>query len=392
MPSKSVAANHAAWRWSLSDSTPYLEQLFEQQIQNLALTRRSSTIRGYRVTARRFLSYLRVSAPQLHQLAELRRDPHLLGWFRSLAEQQPPLSPKSRWSHLLLLRRLLEELAAAGHPVAEQLIRREDFPPLPVYLPRALSVDDDQRLQEQLRRTNGWEASALLLLRLTGMRIGECMDLSADCVRQIGPDAWGVHVPVGKLHTERLVPADKEIRAAVARMKDLGSQAPGPAQFLLPRPGARSTLYTRLRTALGQAAQRAGCSAPITPHPLRHTFATEMVRLGVSLPALMQLLGHRDIRMTLRYVQITQADLQREYFAARLKAAERYSMPQLAAPTGSIPAGLPGIRQALTGIRHLLEMYRRQLTDEKISRKLRRLDSRLLAVAAEIQKLGSTEK
>ena len=55
---------------------------------------------------------------------------------------------------------------------------------------------------------------------------------------------------------------------------------------------------------------------------MRHTFATEMVRLGVSLPALMQLLGHRDIRMTLRYAQITQADLQREYFAARHKAAE----------------------------------------------------------------------
>jgi site-specific recombinase XerD len=372
------------------DATPNLEQLFEQQIRNLALTRRSSTMRGYRVTAHRFLRYLRASAPHLQHAAELRRDPHLLGWFRSLAEQQPPLSPKSRWSHLLLLRRLLEELATAGHPVADQLIRREDFPPLPVYLPRALPVDDDQRLQEQLRRTGGWEASALLLLRLTGMRIGECMDLPADCLRKIGPDAWGVHVPLGKLHTERLVPADEEIRAAVARIEE--AAVPRAAQFLLPRPGARSTLYTRLRAALDQAAQRAGCPAPITAHPLRHTFATEMLRLGVSLPALMQLLGHRDIRMTLRYVQITQTDLQREYFAARLKAAERYTVPQLAAPTGTTAAGLAGIRQALTAIRHLLEMYRRQLTDEKTSRKVRRLDSRLLAVAAEVQKLDTTEK
>jgi hypothetical protein len=75
-----------------------------------------------------------------------------------------------------------------------------------------------------------------------------------------------------------------------------------------------------------------------------------MVRLGVSLPALMQLLGHRDIRMTLRYVQITQADLQREYFAARLKAAERYAAPQLAAPIGFTAPGLAGIRQALAGV------------------------------------------
>jgi len=378
----------------MTDFTPTLEQLFEQQIRNLALTRRSGTMRGYRVTAHRFLTYLRASAPELQHSAELRRDPHLLGWFRSLAEQQPPLSPKSRWSHLLLLRRLLEEVAAAGHALADHLIRREDFPPLPVYLPRALSLEDDRRLQDQLRRTGGWEASALLLLRLTGMRIGECMDLPADCLRQIASDAWGVHVPLGKLHTERLVPADEEIRAAVARIQELRSEAAGPraAEFLLPRPRSRTTLYTRLRAALDQAAQRAGCSAPITAHPLRHTFATEMVRLGVSLPALMQLLGHRDIRMTLRYVQITQADLQREYFAARLKAAERYTVPQLAMPTASTAAGLAGIHQALTGIRHILEMYRRQLTDEKTSRKVRRLDSRLLAVATELQNLDATEK
>jgi site-specific recombinase XerD len=380
--------------WIMADSTPSLEQLFEQQIQNLALTRRSSTMGGYRATARRFLSYLRASAPQVQHIAELRRDPHLLGWFRSLAEQQPPLSPKSRWSHLLLLRRLLDELAASGLPIADQLIQREDFPPVPVYLPRPLLLDDDRRLQEQLRRPGDWETSALLLLRLTGIRIGECMDLPFDCLRQIGPDAWGVHVPLGKLHTERLVPADEETRAAVTRIKILRVEAvgPGPAEFLLPRPGARSTLYTRLRNALDQAAQRAGCSTAITPHPLRHTFATEMVRLGVSLPALMQLLGHRDIRMTLRYVQITQADLQREYFAARLKAAERHNVPQLGLTTGSSVVGLPGIRQTLTAIRHMLEMYRRQLTDEKTDRKVRRLVSRLLAVATEVQKLETTEK
>jgi len=266
----------------MPDSTPTLEQLFQQQIQNLALTRRASTMRGYRVTAHRFLAYLRASAPQLRDVAELRRDPHLLGWFRSLAEQQPPLSPKSRWSYLLLLRRLLEEAAAAGYPVADHLIRREDFPPLPVYLPRPLSWEDDRRLLEQLRHTGGWEVSALLLLRLTGMRIGECMDLPTDCLRQIGPDAWGMHVPLGKLHTERMVPADAEIREAVARIRDLASKPARmhAADFLLPRPGARSTLYRRLRAALDQAAQHAGCSAPITPHPLRHYAASRTMPRG----------------------------------------------------------------------------------------------------------------
>jgi len=378
----------------MSDCAPHLEQLFEQQLQNLALTRRPGTMNGYRATARRFLAHLRTSAPQLQHAAELRRDPHLLGWFRSLAEQQPPLSPKSRWGHLLLLRRLLDEVAAAGHPVAEQLIRREDFPPVPVYLPRPLSIDDDRCLLEQLRRSDAWQDSALLLLRLTGMRIGECMDLPADCLRQIGPGVWGVHVPLGKLHTERLVPADAEIRAAVARIQQLRSNTAGQhaTQFLLPRPGARSTLYTKLRTALDQAAQHAGCSVPMTAHPLRHTFATEMVRLGVSLPALMQLLGHRDIRMTLRYVQITQADLQREYFTARLKAAERYTVPQFAASPIPTPIGLEGISQTLTAARHMLEMYRRQCADQKISRKMLRLASRVLSIAADLKKLTIDEK
>jgi site-specific recombinase XerD len=378
----------------MSDSMPNLEQLFEQQIRNLALTRRPGTMRGYRVTARRFLTYLRTTAPELLHAGELRRDPHLLGWFRSLAQQQPPLSPKSRWSHLLLLRRLLDEIAAAGHPLAASLIRREDFPPLPVYLPRALSLEDDCRLLQQLRHTEGWEASALLLLRLTGMRIGECIDLPVDGLRQIAPHSWGLQVPLGKLHTERLVPADEEIRATVARILTLRSQPPArhATEFLLPRVGTRSRLYRRLRVVLGQAVQRAGCSVSVTPHQLRHTFASEMVRLGVSLPALMQLLGHRDIRMTLRYVKVTQEDLQREYFAARLKAAARYSVPQLNPPAVSTLLSLDGVRQALTAIRHMLEMYRRQLTDQKTSHKLRRLAARLLDVAIEIQKLDTAGK
>jgi hypothetical protein len=52
-----------------------------------------------------------------------------------------------------------------------------------------------------------------------------------------------------------------------------------------------------------------------------------MVRLGVSLPALMQMMGHQDIRMTLRYVEVVQLDLQREFHRAREKTASLYSIP-----------------------------------------------------------------
>jgi site-specific recombinase XerD len=57
-----------------------------------------------------------------------------------------------------------------------------------------------------------------------------------------------------------------------------------------------------------------------------------MLRLGVSLPALMQMLGHNDIRMTMRYVQVTQQDLQREFYRASNNTTLRHPLPKLIAP------------------------------------------------------------
>ena len=380
----------------MNPSRPSLQQIFASHIQTLALTLWPATVQGYRSTAHRFLLYLRTAFPQLHQLSQLRRDPHLLSWFRSLCQQPSPLSNQTRIHHLVRLRRLLDDLAANGHSLLPDLIRQEDFPPQPRDLPRPLSLPEDQLLQQELRRSDDLAAHALLLIRTTGIRIGECVHLSLDCLRQVGPEQWALHVPLGKLHTERLVPADPELRHIVERILALRASAP-PAQlaqsqgFLLPR-GARDVLMKTLRSALAQAAQQAGCSTPVTPHRLRHSYATEMVRLGVSLPALMQLLGHQDIRMTLRYVQVTQQDLQREFHQARQQAAQPHRLPTLSPPKGIESADLPGIRQALAATRHLLEMYRRQLGDEKTMRKLQRLDRRLLAVASQLDQIATVEK
>src|SRR5437879_468904 len=98
-----------------------LPQIFDRQIQILSLTRRPSTVRGYRVTAHRFLTFLQTAAPGLDHLSDLRRDPHMLAWFVSLCQSQPSLSNKTRWSYLLLLRRLLDDLAAQGHSVTPHL-------------------------------------------------------------------------------------------------------------------------------------------------------------------------------------------------------------------------------------------------------------------------------
>lgn len=374
-----------------------LDPIFEAHIQTLALTLRRDTVTNYRCLARRFRQYLPTAFPRVSRLSQLRRDPHLLGWFGSLCEQDPPLCHKTRGDYLLGLRRLLDDLAANGHPIQPHRICREDFPPRPHYWPRPLSPEDDRLVQEELRRIDDLPANALLLARATGIRIGECVDLALDCLRQLGPDPWALHVPLGKLHTERLVPADDDVRHIVARILALRALAP-PARLakseglLLPRGGGHYALYQTLLWALADAAKRADCSRPVTPHRLRHTFASEMLRLGVSLPALMQLLGHKDIRLTLRYLQVTQQDLPREFHHARQRTAQRYPVPVLSPPNGATSTGLPGIRQALAATRHLLEMYRRGLASAKTRRKLPRLDRRLLAVADQLDHIATAKK
>ena len=113
-------------------------------------------------------------------------------------------------------------------------------------LPRPLAPEDDARLQLELRRRNDWLGSALLLTRLTGMRIGETADLSEDCLRHWGEDQWVLHVPVGKLHNERWTPVDEEARSLIARLRFLRTLPPAAgADFLLPRPNLSSSRNDR---------------------------------------------------------------------------------------------------------------------------------------------------
>src|SRR6266568_4942924 len=81
--------------------------------------------------------------------------------------------------------------------------------------------------------------------------------------------------------------------------------------------GARMTL-AGLRSLFRYHRQTTGVTLA-NPHRFRHTFASDMVRAGVSLPALMQLMGHADIQTTLHYAQITPQDVYLEYGRAVAK-------------------------------------------------------------------------
>ena len=109
-------------------SQPTLDELLAMQIQFLATTLRPRSVMQYRSLTRGFLAYLHASFPHILQPSQLRRDPHLLGWFRFLCQHDPPLRNTTRELYLLELRRLLHDLADQGHPLPSDLIRCEDFP------------------------------------------------------------------------------------------------------------------------------------------------------------------------------------------------------------------------------------------------------------------------
>jgi len=373
-------------------SRPSMDKILEAQIQVLTTTRRPKTVRCYRYCAHNFLAYLHTTFPRLHKLSQLRRDPHLLAWFRFLCQQYPSPGNRTRHLHLLTVRRLLRDLANQGYPVTPDLIRHEDFPPPDHYLPKPLSLKEDQQLQQQFRLADTLEVNALRLMRATGIRISECIGLPQDCLQQISELQVALRVPLGKLHSERLVPVDEETQRVVARMVELGALTPVPEYesqaFLLPRYWQPGTWYRVLHNTLRDMARAAGCTGRVNPHRLRHSFATEMVRLGVSLPALMQMMGHRDIRMTLRYVEVVQLDLQREFHRARQSTASLYSIPQLPLPSSTAPTqvDLASIRQNIAATHHLLQLLQPQLED-KARRKLRRLTQRLLNIDHELDHL-----
>ena len=332
---------------------------FQRAVESLTAAQVWDSARQYRGTARDFLIYLGEDHPAVTSLNQLRRDPHILGWFTHLRS----LKPAVYISRLMRLRCILEELAwTAQLPDLAHLIRREDSPRPPQRLPRALTALQDQLIQQELLRRNDLSANVFLLLRHTGMRIGECVDLSWDCLRNVAPDRWAIHVPLGKLKTERMVPIDSFVCELVQRLRFFRSFDPlPPASYLLARPHSKPALIRQLRFYLHEVCAAAGIPTRVVPHQLRHTYASEMIRSGLTIPALMKLLGHKDPGMTMRYVEITANDLQREFRLAR--SQPRHLIPQPKAPIITPRAGVDGIVDSLLFAQHAIEMFRRSLPE-----------------------------
>jgi site-specific recombinase XerD len=364
-----------------------LALLFDRAIDSFTVSLSPDTTRHYRGTARNFLSYLGADYPEVQSLDQLRREPHILGWMSRLHSQLPPLVTASYNNLLFALRGIFYELAwTVQLPELAHLIRRQDFPRPPQSLPRPLKPEQDKLLQQEFLRRNDLGGNVFLLIRHTGMRIGECADLSFDCLHSTGPNQWAIHVPLGKLKTERMVPVDSFVCELVQRLRFFRSLDSLPADGrLLARPRTKEALVRQLRDYLHQVCHALGLPTRIVPHQFRHSYATEMLRAGVSLLAVMKLLGHTSPEMTMRYLDVVLTDLQREFELARSKP--RHLAPQPKASFASLRTGLGGVIDSLLAAQHVLEMFRRTLPNGNSRRSLDRLSNRLTKILSEARKL-----
>jgi integrase len=321
----------------MRNATPTLQGPFVAYLDRLTATHSRGTVTGTATRLNHFAAHLAAVDPTLASLAELERRRHIETYLTATAEAMnsrtgAPIQASERRGRILAVHCLLNDIAEWGWPQAPQrrLVFRSDIPKLPRPLPRYLTPDLDRRLTQALHTwPERLPADALLLQRATGLRIGELVDLELDSVHEIpGQGAW-LKVPLGKLNTERMVPLDEDTVALIDRI--VAHRSPGrplphprtarPTDYLLTHHGRRLTV-DHLRDVLNRVTTDAGLPH-ITPHQLRHTYATALVNAGVSLQSLMALLGHVSAEMSLRYGRLFDSTVRTEYERA-LTAAKAH--------------------------------------------------------------------
>ena len=374
---------------------PDLRETQKRFLEELALIRRPGTVIDSRSSTNVFIAYLESAHPELGSFANLERR-HLEGWFHHLASKG--YTRGTHRNRIIKVRCFLEAIQIWEWEEAPRspLFRRGDLPAEDRYLPRPLAPQTDRALWEELRREGGFISKALLLLRATGLRSQELLDLGIDALSELSQGGWSLRVPLGKLHTEREIPVDSETAKLFGELVELrGSPPPAaeertgkPTHFLLMRADGRRYSREALRYYLARAEKKALLAEHPTPHRLRHTCATELLRAGMALPALMKFLGHRSIGMTLRYAQVTGIDVRNAYNESLLVLKERYDLGALR-PRGRQADEPSNTRRSILdridAATSALESYRRDhVAKPAANKRVRRLVERLRRLSTDI--------
>jgi integrase/recombinase XerC len=279
--------------------------------------RSAHTARAYIATAHRLIDFLggyrceKIEADSLLDLTSVD-----LRAF--LAERRRNgLGASSAGRELSAVRAFLTYAADAQGQIPQ--LPRTKAPRRPRTLPRAVAAEEAIALAEDAGgATEGWvgarDLAILLLLYGAGLRVAEAMSLTGG-VRPIG-DTLRV---TGKRSKTRIVPIMPAVREAI---EEYVRQCPWPIEhdgplFLGARGGELNP--DLVRRAVAAARRRLGLPDTLTPHALRHSFATHLLARGVDLRALQELLGHASLSSTQIYTAVD---------AARLLDVYRHAHPR----------------------------------------------------------------
>ena len=212
--------------------------------------------------------------------------------------------------------------------IAVDVAARLDLPRQPRLLPETLTVDEVERLLEAAgddTTLTGLRARALLeLLYAAGLRVSEALGLDLE---DASLDAGFVRV-IGKGDRERLVPIGDVARDWLRAWIDgprgpllaAGHVAPARGGPLFLGDRGRRLARQQAWSAVTTAAARAGLGGQVTPHTLRHSFATHLLEGGADLRIVQELLGHASISTTQLYTHLTGERVREVYRRAHPRA------------------------------------------------------------------------
>jgi integrase/recombinase XerD len=266
------------------------------------------SIEAYARDLARFAAFAAEQGAQ--EPAALRRS-HVVSF--ALALEREGLAPRSRARTLVAVRRFVRFLLATG-VLAEDAARNVDSPRLPRALPKPLRADETARLIDAADPSTplGLRDRAMLeVLYGAGLRVSELVGLTlpalerrAGWLRVRGKGGRDRVVPLGEPALEALERWLVEGRPAFLGGRAAASDAVFPTRR--GRAMTRQNFFVRLR-ALARAA---GLPADrVSPHVLRHSFATDLLEGGADLRAVQTLLGHADLSTTQVYTGVSRARL-----------------------------------------------------------------------------------
>ena len=142
----------------------------------------------------------------------------------------------------------------------------------------------------------------LALLYSAGLRIGELLALRCDA---IDLDRMQIHIKQGKGRKDRTVKLAQTIVPLLLNYME----SYGPTHYLIPGRDGQKYSAGSIRTFLKKSCARAGILKAVTPHTLRHSYATHMMDHGVALRHIQELLGHAKPETTMIYTHVSQRDL-----------------------------------------------------------------------------------